>query len=91
MVSLVILYMSGGAYGLQLSPNDRFFEKLFMAILIYSYEFFFTRNLLRESGRRNICSYFRFMGDVKSGVLTDYDDFTHTLCYFDYYLRIGFA
>ena len=28
-----ILYMSGGTYSLKSTPNDRFLEKLFMAIL----------------------------------------------------------
>ena len=33
------LYISGGTYSLKLVPNDRFVEKLFMAIFIYSREF----------------------------------------------------
>ena len=29
MLYVLILYMSGGMYSLKLTPNDRFFEKLF--------------------------------------------------------------
>ena len=31
MMCVSILYISGGAYSLKKTPNDRFFEKLFMA------------------------------------------------------------
>ena len=33
MLCVLILYISGGTYSLKSAPNDRFFEKLFMAIL----------------------------------------------------------
>ena len=46
------LYISGGTYSLKPTPNDRFFEKLFMAIFIYS-QSFFPRNLLRGNRLRN--------------------------------------
>ena len=39
MLGVVILYVSGGTYSLKSTPNDRFFEKLFMAILVYFQEF----------------------------------------------------
>ena len=32
MLFVLILYISVGTYSLKSSPNDRFFEKLFMAI-----------------------------------------------------------
>ena len=32
----LILYISGGTYSLKSTPNDKFFEKVFMAILFYS-------------------------------------------------------
>ena len=32
MLCVLILYISGGTYSLKLTPNDRFFEKLFMTI-----------------------------------------------------------
>ena len=31
MLCVLILYISGGTYSLKVIPNDRFFEKLFMA------------------------------------------------------------
>ena len=47
------------AYSLKTSPNDKFFKKLFMAILLAFRVF--TRNLLRGNQRRNIFSlYFCF-------------------------------
>ena len=33
MLCVLILYISAGSYGLKSTPNDRFFEKLFKAIL----------------------------------------------------------
>ena len=36
MLCMLILYISGGTYSLKSTPNDRFFEKLFMEIFIYS-------------------------------------------------------
>ena len=48
---MLILYISGGTYSLKLTPNDRFFEKLFMAILFTLRDF--VRNLLRGNCRRN--------------------------------------
>ena len=32
VVCVLILYLSGGTYSLKSTPNDRFFEKLFMAV-----------------------------------------------------------
>ena len=51
MLCVLILCISGGTYSLKSTPNDRFFEKLFIVIL-------FTlrvsaRNLLRGNRRRN--------------------------------------
>ena len=51
MLCVLILCISGGTYCLKATPNNRFFEKLFMAIL-------FTlrvsaRNMLRGNRRRN--------------------------------------
>ena len=34
MSCVLILYMSGGTYGLKSTPKDTFFEKLFMALLL---------------------------------------------------------
>ena len=44
MLCVLILYISGGTYSLKSTPNDRFFEKLFMAILFTLRVF--ARNLL---------------------------------------------
>ena len=45
------LYICGGTYSLKSTPNDRFFEKLFMTILLTLRVF--ARNLLRGNRRRN--------------------------------------
>ena len=39
IVCVNFLYISGGAYSLKSTPNDRFFEKLFMAIFYLFSEF----------------------------------------------------
>ena len=51
MLCVLILYISGGTYSLKSTPNDKFFEKLFMAILFTLRVF--ARNLLRGNRRRN--------------------------------------
>ena len=43
-LSVLILYIRGGTYSLKSTPNDRFFEKLFMGILFTLRVF--ARNLL---------------------------------------------
>ena len=55
MLCALILYISDGTYSLKSTPNDSFFEKLFMAILFTLRVFAITP--LRGSHRRNI---FRF-------------------------------
>ena len=39
MLCVLILNISGGIYSLKATPNDRFFEKLFMAILFLLSDF----------------------------------------------------
>ena len=39
MLYVLILYINGGTYSLKSTANDRFFEKLFMAILFLRSEF----------------------------------------------------
>ena len=51
MLCVLILYISGGTYSLKSTPNDRFFEKLFMTILFTLRVF--ARNLLRGNRWRN--------------------------------------
>ena len=64
-VCVLILYKSGGNYSLKLTPNDRCFEKLFMAIL-FTFRVF-ARNLLRE--RKSPKKYvFVFCFDVWPGL-----------------------
>ena len=52
MLCVLILYISGGTYSLKSTPNDRFFEKLLMAILFTLRVF--ARNLLRGNRRRKL-------------------------------------
>ena len=51
MLCALILYISGRTYNLKSTPNDIFFEKLFMAILFTLRVF--VRNLLRGNHRKN--------------------------------------
>ena len=54
MLCVLILYISGGTYSLKSTPNDRFFEKLFMAIL-------FTQNFcLKSAERKSLKKYFLY-------------------------------
>ena len=46
MLCALILYISGGTYSLKSTPNDRFFEKLFIAIML-------TFRVLPESAKNN--------------------------------------
>ena len=51
---MLILYISGGTYSLKSTPNDRFFEKLFIAILFTLRDLarnlpFFSTNELGET------------------------------------------
>ena len=51
ILCVLILYISNSTYSLKLTPNDRFFEKLFMKILFTLRVF--ARNLLRGNERKN--------------------------------------
>ena len=51
ILCVLILYISGGTYSLKSIPNDRFFKRLFGAILFALRVF--ARNLLRGNRRRN--------------------------------------
>ena len=51
MLCVLILYISGATYSLKSTPNDRFFEKLFMAILFTLRVL--ARNLLKGNRRKN--------------------------------------
>ena len=67
MLCVLILYISGGTYSLKSTLNDRFFEKLFMAILFNLRAF--ARNLLRGNRRRNTfhISFWRLVWDSNPG------------------------
>ena len=51
-ICVSILYISGGTYSLKSTPNEKFFEKLLMAIL-FILRVFARRNPLRRNRRRN--------------------------------------
>ena len=51
MLCVLIVNISGGIYSLKSTPNDKFFEKLFIAILFTLRVF--ARNLLRGNRWRN--------------------------------------
>ena len=52
MLCVSILYISDGTYSLKSTPNDRFFEKLFLAIFIHS-QSFCQKSAERGNCRRN--------------------------------------
>ena len=56
-VCVLILYISGETYSLKSDPNDRFFEKLFMAILFYSQSF-----CQKFAERKSPKKYFLYFG-----------------------------
>ena len=65
MLCVLILYISDGTYSLESTSNDRFFEKLFMAILFTLRVF--VRNLLRRIAEEIL---FVFCFDVWPGART---------------------
>ena len=87
MLCVLIAYRSCRTYSLKSTPNDIFFEKLLMAVLIYSQ--IFTRNLLRGNRRRNtFCIFFRclawvsnlgFTSNKPTHDLLDYGDFKNPI------------
>ena len=54
--------LSGGTYSLKSTPSDRFFERLFVAILFALRVF--ARNVLRGSHRGNIFFIFSFLMNI---------------------------
>ena len=64
MLYVLILYIRSGTCSLKSTPNNLFFEKLFMSIL-FSLRIF-VRSLLRRSHWRNIFFRFHFIGNLKS-------------------------
>ena len=83
MLCVLILYKTGGTYSLKSPPNERFFEKLFMAILFTLRTF--ARNLLGGNRRRNTFSILfwclawgsntGFTSNEPSQYLLDYGEF----------------
>ena len=59
MLCVLILYISGGTYSLTSIPSDRFFEKLFMTIFIYSQSF--CRKSAEKKSSKKYFSYFLFL------------------------------
>ena len=75
MMCLLILCMSGGNYSLKSTPNDRFFKKIFMAILICS-QSFLPENCREEISKEILLVfYFGFMSNKPIHYLLDYGDF----------------
>ena len=68
MLCVLILYISGGTYSLKTTSNDRFFEKLFMAILFYS-QSFCQKSAERKSLNKNF-SYFVLMSGLANTLPT---------------------
>ena len=62
VVCVNFLYISGATYGLNWTPNDRFFEKLFMAIL-FPFRVF-ARNLLSGNVEEILLLYFVLMSGL---------------------------
>ena len=83
MLSVLILYMTGGTYSLKSTPNDRFYGKLFSAIFLIS-----VKTLLTGSHRRNIFSYFASNKSIQH--LVDYGDYGNAMNYFNLCFNIHF-
>ena len=79
MLCVLILYLSAGAYNLKSTPNDRFFEKLLMAVLIYS-QSFYQKSAERKSQNKYflyfvLMSGHGFTSNKPTLYLLDYGDF----------------
>ena len=76
MLCVLILYINGGTYGLKSTPNDKFFEKLFMAIFIYS-QSFCQKSAERKSPKKYLAweSNLGFSSNKPTHYLLDYGDF----------------
>ena len=48
MLCVLILYLSGGIYSLKSTPSDRFFDKIFIAI-VFNFRVF-ARNMMPDLG-----------------------------------------
>ena len=66
MLCVLIIYISGGTYTLKSTPKDRYFEKLLMAIIIYS-QSFCKKSAERKSPQK---FFFVFCFDVWPGART---------------------
>ena len=55
ILCVLILYINGGTYNLKLTPKDRFFDKLFMAILFTSQSFW-----QKSAGGKSPKKYFAY-------------------------------
>ena len=62
MLCVLIFYVSGGTYSLKSTPKDKFFEKLFMAIL-FTRESFCQKSAERKSPKKYL-SYFVLMSGL---------------------------
>ena len=69
MLCVSIVYISGGTYSLKSAPNDRFFEKLFITIL------------LRVYLRKYNFVYFGLTSNKPTHYLLDYGDFNCSQLY----------
>ena len=70
VVWVLILYISGGTKSLKSTPNDRFFEKLFMTIFIYSQSF--CQKSAKRKSRNKYFSYFVLMFGLGPGIINIY-------------------
>ena len=63
MLCVLILYVSAGTYSLMSTPNDRLFQKLFMAIFIYSQSF--DQKSAEKKSPKKYFLYFVFMSGLE--------------------------
>ena len=77
MLCVLILYISGGTHSLKSTPNDRFFEKLFMAIFIYSLSFF-QKSSERKSPKKYF-SYFVLMFGLAIRLIRQHTTYLNTV------------
>ena len=65
MLRVLILYMSGEIHNWNSPPNDRFFEKIFKAILFKAQSFFLSEIYWIEIGEEIFFSYIVLMPDLR--------------------------
>ena len=79
MLCVLILSISGGTYSLKSTPKDRFFEKLYMAVLLYS-QSFCQKSAERKSPKFKVDSERQIFLKTFHGSFTLVSEFLPEIC-----------